>query len=119
NEAQVIEIMKSIVELGERLNIPVVATGNVHHLDEHEKIYRKILIASQKGNPLNRVTLPDTSFKTTNEMLHSFSFLGEEKSYEIVVTNTQNISSSIECISPLKNDLYTPSIEGAEEDVRK
>src|SRR5699024_5895540 len=89
NEAQVIEMLKSIVELGKRTNIPVVATGNVHHLDEHERIYRRILIASQKGNPLNRVNLPDTSFKTTDEMLSSFDFLGEEKAYEIVVTNTR------------------------------
>lgn len=119
NEAQVMEVIKSIITLGERCQIPVVATGNVHHLDEHGKIYRKILIASQKGNPLNRVTLPDHSFKTTDEMLEAFAFLGEEKAEEIVVTNTQKIAQRIEAISPIKNELYTPSIEGAEEDIRQ
>src|SRR5699024_6222958 len=119
NEAQVIEMLKSIVELGKRTNIPVVATGNVHHLDEHERIYRRILIASQKGNPLNRVTLPDTSFKTTDEMLSSFDFLGEEKAYEIVVTNTRSIAERIEKIEPLKSKLYTPTIEGAEDEIRQ
>ena len=119
NEAQVMEIIRSLIILGERTNIPVVATGNVHHLEEHEKIYRKILIASQKGNPLNRITLPDTSFKTTDEMLAAFSFLGEEKAFEIVVTNSQKVASQVEKISPLKSELYTPTIEGAEEEVRR
>lgn len=119
NEAQIIEIIRSLIELGERTNIPVVATGNVHHLDEHEKVYRQILIASQKGNPLNRITLPDTSFKTTDEMLEAFAFLGEEKAYEIVVENTQKIASFIETFSPLKSELCAPSIAGAEEEVRK
>lgn len=119
NEAQIIEIVRSLIKLGERTNVPVVATGNVHHLDEHEKVYRQILIASQKGNPLNRITLPDTSFKTTDEMLEIFSFLGEEKAFEIVVTNTQKIASLVEKISPLKSELYTPSIEGAEDEVRR
>src|SRR5699024_10833748 len=119
NEAQVIEMLKSIVELGKRTNIPVVATGNVHHLDEHERIYRRILISSQKGNPLNRVNLPDTSFKTTDEMLSSFDFLGEEKAYEIVVTNTRAIADRIEKIEPLKSELYTPTIEGAEDEIRQ
>ncbi len=119
NEAQIIEIIRSLIELGERTNIPVVATGNVHHLDEHEKVYRQILIASQKGNPLNRITLPDTSFKTTDEMLEAFAFLGEEKAYEIVVENTQKIASFIESFSPLKSELCAPSIAGAEDEVRK
>lgn len=119
NEAQIMEIIRSYIELGKRTGIPVVASGNVHYLDEHEKIYRKILIASQKGNPLNRVTLPDTSFKTTNEMLEHFSFLGEETAFEIVVTNTQKIAAQIEKISPLKSELFTPSIDGAEDDIRR
>ena len=119
NEAQLIQIVRNIVELGKRVRIPVVATGNVHHLESQDQIYRKILIASQKGNPLNRVTLPDHSFKTTQEMLDSFSFLGEKLAYEIVVENSQQIAQRIEKVSPLKSKLYTPSIEGAEEDIRR
>src|SRR5690625_677092 len=55
NEAQVMEIIRSIIKLGERVNIPVVATGNVHHLDEHEKVYRKILIDTQKRKQINKI----------------------------------------------------------------
>lgn len=118
NEAQIMQIVRAIVELGERTNIPVVATGNVHHLESHEKLYRKILIASQKGNPLNRITLPDTSLKTTKEMLAAFSFLGEAKAQEIVIENSRKIAAQIEKISPLKKELYTPTIEGADEEIR-
>ncbi|NEX77688.1 PolC-type DNA polymerase III [Bacillus thermocopriae] len=114
------QIIKNIVDLGDKLGIPVVATGNVHYLNENDKIYRKILISSQGGaNPLNRHELPDVHFRTTNEMLEAFSFLGEEKAKEIVVTNTNKIADMIEPIKPIKDDLYTPRIEGAEEEIRE
>ncbi|EIJ81464.1 DNA polymerase III PolC [Bacillus methanolicus PB1] len=114
------EIIGNIVKLGEKLNKPVVATGNVHYLNRHDKIYRKILVSSQGGaNPLNRHQLPDVYFRTTNEMLDAFSFLGKEKAKEIVVGNTNKIADMIEQIKPIKDDLYTPKIEGADEEIRK
>ncbi|MCQ6280164.1 PolC-type DNA polymerase III [Bacillus sp. EB600] len=114
------EIIGNIVKLGDKLGIPVVATGNVHYLNENDKIYRKILINSQGGaNPLNRHKLPDVHFRTTNEMLDEFSFLGAEKAKEIVVTNTNKIADMIDAISPVKEELYTPKIEGAEEEMRE
>ena len=119
NEAQILEVIQKITKLGERLEKPVVATGNVHYIDDHEKIYRQILIKSQAGNPLNRQPLPDTPFRTTNEMIECFSFLGEEKAKEIVVKNSQFIANQVEEISPVKEDLYTPNIEGADEEVRQ
>ncbi len=67
-------IISNIVKLGEKLDKPVVATGNVHYLNPNDKIYRKILVSSQGGaNPLNRHKLPDVHFRTTDEMLKSFS----------------------------------------------
>lgn len=118
NEAQVLEIISKIVNLGKRLDKKVVATGNVHYIENHEKQYREILMASQPGNPLNRVTLPDTPFRTTNEMLDCFKFIGEKKAKELVVNNTQYISELIEDISPIKNGLFTPTIEGADQEMR-
>ncbi|MGE7120583.1 PolC-type DNA polymerase III [Peribacillus sp. NPDC046944] len=112
-------IISNIVKLGEKLNKPVVATGNVHYLDPNDKIYRKILVNSQGGaNMLNRHKLPDVHFRTTDEMLRDFSFLGAEKAKEVVVTNTNKIADMIENIKPIKDDLYTPKIEGAEEEMR-
>ncbi|WP_042374038.1 PolC-type DNA polymerase III [Neobacillus jeddahensis] len=114
------DIISKIITLGDKLNIPVVATGNVHYLNENDKIYRKILVNSQGGaNPLNRHELPDVHFRTTNEMLDAFSFLGKEKAKEIVVTNTNKIADMIDDIKPIKDDLYTPRIEGAEEEMRE
>ncbi|HJV15823.1 MAG TPA: PolC-type DNA polymerase III [Bacillales bacterium] len=120
NEKSLEEIIGNIVKLGDKLKIPVVATGNVHYLNENDKIYRKILINSQGGaNPLNRHQLPDVHFRTTNEMLDEFSFLGSEKAKEIVVTNTNKIADMIDSIKPIKDELYTPRIEGAEEEMRE
>ncbi|MEC5267716.1 PolC-type DNA polymerase III [Heyndrickxia coagulans] len=114
------EIITKIVRLGEKLNLPVVATGNVHYLNPEDKIYRKILISSQGGaNPLNRHRLPDVHFRTTDEMLACFSFLGDEKAKEIVVENTNKIAGLIEDVKPVKDELYTPKIEGAEEEIRE
>ena len=113
-------IISNIVKLGEKLDKPVVATGNVHYLDPNDKIYRKILISSQGGaNPLNRHKLPDVHFRTTDEMLKAFQFLGEEKAKEIVVVNPNKIADMIEEITPIKDELYTPKIEGAEDEMRQ
>ncbi|MFC0524176.1 PolC-type DNA polymerase III [Pontibacillus salicampi] len=119
NEAHLFDILRNLVNMAERLNKPAVATGNTHYIDEHEKMYRRILISSQNANPLNRQTHPDVHFKTTNEMLEAFSFLGEEKAKEIVVTNTQHIADIIDDVKPVKDDLYTPNIDGANEEMRE
>ncbi|MBB5172039.1 PolC-type DNA polymerase III [Texcoconibacillus texcoconensis] len=114
------DLLKNIVDLGEKLDKPVVATGNVHYLNEEDKVYRKILIASQGGaNPLNRGTLPDVHFRTTDDMLECFSFLPEAKAKEIVVENTQKIADSVEETKPIPDDLYTPHIEGADDEMRE
>ncbi|WP_427138561.1 PolC-type DNA polymerase III [Psychrobacillus psychrodurans] len=113
------DIIRKMVKLGKKLNLPVAATGNVHYLHENDAIFRKILVNSQGGaNPLNRHGLPKVHFRTTNEMLDSFAFLGEDLAKEIVITNPQKIADSLEDIKPIKDDLYTPKIEGADEEVR-
>ncbi|MDP4172264.1 MAG: PolC-type DNA polymerase III, partial [Bacillota bacterium] len=114
------DIIGNVIKLGDKLGLPVVATGNVHYLNENDKIYRKILVNSQGGaNPLNRHQLPDAHFRSTNEMLDEFAFLGKDKAKEIVVTNSNKIADMIEAIKPIKDDLYTPKIEGADEEMRE
>src|SRR5699024_3528394 len=68
--------------------------------------------------PLNRQALPDTPFRTTNEMIESFKFLGDQVAKEIVVKNSNQLNDLIEQISPLKKDLYTPTIEGSDQEIR-
>lgn len=118
NESQILDILRKLVNLGDKMKKNVVATGNVHYLDKHDKQYRQILIGSQAGNPLSRHKLPDTPFRTTNEMIKCFHFLGEKKANEIVVENSQQLADSIEEISPVKDGLFTPNIEGAEQEMR-
>ncbi len=114
------EIISNLVNLGEKLEKPVVATGNVHYLQPEDKIYRKILVNSQGGaNPLNRHELPNVHFRPTNEMLDCFQFLGEETARKIVIDNTHLVANLIEEIKPIKDDLYTPKIEGADDEIRE
>ena len=75
---------------------------------------------SQGGaNPLNRHKLPDVHFRTTNEMLDAFHFLGKKKQKKLSLTNTNKIADMIDEIKPIKDDLYTPKIEGAEDEIRE
>ncbi|GAF63677.1 DNA polymerase III PolC [Bacillus sp. TS-2] len=120
NETALREIVTNIVQLGEKLNKPVVATGNVHYLSEEDYIYRKILIASQGGaNPLNKQTLPKVHFRTTDEMLDEFQFLGSDVATDIVVKTPNQLADQIEEVHPIPDQLYTPKIEGADDEVRK
>ncbi|SER59860.1 PolC-type DNA polymerase III [Salipaludibacillus aurantiacus] len=113
------DMIKNVIQIGEKLGKKVVAAGNVHYLHPEDHIYRKILIASQGGaNPLNKQTLPQVHFRTTDEMLECFSFLPEDKAKEIVVSNTRAIADEIEEIKPVPDDLYTPHIEGADQEIR-
>ncbi len=114
------EILNNIVKLGKDLGKPVVATGDVHYLDPHDAIYRKILIKSQPKNPLSRQEeLPDLHFPTTDEMLKDFSFMDKDIAQQIVVDNTHKIADQIGDVHPLKDKLYTPRMKGAEDEIKE
>ncbi|MTV81287.1 PolC-type DNA polymerase III [Secundilactobacillus folii] len=120
NRKNLEEILTNMVKLGEELDKPVVVTGDAHYLNPEDAIYRKILINSQGGaNPLNRQELPDVHFRTTDELLDDYKFLGEDKAQELVVTNTNAIADEIDDVHPLKDKLYTPRMEGAEDEIRE
>lgn len=114
------EIIKNMIQLAHELKIPVAATGDVHYMNKEDAIYRKILIHSQSGaNPLNRLRqLPDVHFRTTDEMLDEFAFLGEETAEEVVVDSPAQIAEMCDEISPVKDKLYTPKMPGAEDDIK-
>jgi len=110
------DINRKIVALGEKLNKPVVATCDVHFLDPQDEIYRRILEAGQGYKDAdNQAPL---YLRTTNEMLEEFSYLGEEKAYEVVVTNTNKIADMCEAISPISPEKCPPHIPGCEQEIK-
>lgn len=113
------EIIQDLIRLGQQHQIPVVATGNVHYLEKKDAIYREVIKSSLKVNAHRQLNLPDLHFRTTDEMLAEFAFLGQEEAYDLVVRQSQAIAESIAEIEVIKADLYPPKIEGAEEEIKK
>jgi len=110
------EINRKIVDLGEQLNKPVVATGDVHFLDPEDEIFRRILEAGQGYDDADKQA--PLYLKTTEEMLQEFSYLGEDKAYEVVITNTNLIADMCEQISPISPEKCPPHIEGCEQTIK-
>ena len=107
---------RRIVELGEKYGKPVCATCDAHFLNEEDELYRKILLAGMKFKDFDRDV--GIYLRTTDEMLEEFSYLGEEKAYEVVVTNTNLIADMIEPVRPIPEGNYTPEMEGAEQELQ-
>jgi DNA polymerase-3 subunit alpha (Gram-positive type) len=110
-----IEINKRIVDLGKSLNRPVIATGDVHFLDPHDEVFRRIIMAGQGFvDADNQAPL---YFKTTDEMLLEFDYLGES-CRDVVIFNPIEIDKQIDSITPIKLELNSPKIETAKDEIR-
>ena len=110
------DINRKIVALGEKLDKLVVATCDVHFMDPEDEIYRRILEAGQ-GYADCDLQAP-LYLRTTEEMLEEFSYLGEEKAYEVVVTNTNKIADMCEQISPISPEKCPPYINDCEKTIK-
>ncbi len=112
------EFNRTIVRLGEELGKMVCATGDVHFQEPEDEEYRHILLASKKFADANQ-PLP-IYFRTTDEMLREFDYLGKEKAYEVVVTNTRAVADMVDVIELLpKGKLFPPRLENSEEDLNR
>lgn len=108
---------RTVIQLGEELHKPVVATGDVHFQEPEDRVYRAVL---QAGNGFkdadNQAPL---YYRTTPDMLEQFSYLPQDKAFEICVTNPNKIAATIDNnIRAIPRGTYPPSIEGAEDQLR-
>lgn len=110
-------INERIVELGDRFGKLVVATGDVHFLDPEDEVYRRILMSGQGFKDAD--FQPPLYFKTTDEMLEEFKYLGDDKANKIVIENTNIISNMVENIVPIPEGTYPPVIEGSDEELKE
>lgn len=111
------EINRKIVALGEEYNKPVVATCDVHFLNAEDEIYRRIIMFGKGFADADKQA--PLYYRTTEEMLAEFAYLGKEKAEEIVITNTNLIADMIEYINPCSPRKCPPEIENSDEDLRK
>ena len=107
---------RKIVRLGEELGKMVVATGDVHFLNPEDEVFRHILLATKGFDDADK-PMP-LYFRTTDDMLKEFSYLGEEKAREIVITNPNLIADMCENIRPVPHNLFAPKIENSVEDLK-
>ena len=118
SEEELREFNRTIVRLGQELNKPVCATGDVHFQEPEDEAYRHILLASKKF-PDADAPLP-IYFKTTTEMLEEFSYLGEELAHQVVIDNPRHIADLVEEIELLPpGQLFPPRLENSQEDLNR
>ena len=107
---------RAVVALGERMGKPVCATGDVHFMDPQDEIYRHVLLAAKEfedadqDNPLY--------FRTTDEMLREFSYLGEEKAREVVISNPKLVAGWCDNVRPLPDGLFAPKLENSDGELK-
>ncbi len=125
-----IKILRRIVDTAKELGKTIVATGDVHYLDQKDKIFRDVFTCNPKiglGGALHPLTdrnnpsawTPDEYMRTTQEMLDSMSYLTEEEKYEFVIENTNLIADMIDGDFTVVHDkLFTPHIDNADNNLR-
>lgn len=116
SKEDLMEMNRKIVRLGEQFHKPVCATCDVHFINPEDEVYRRIIMAGKGFDDADRQ--PPIYFRTTEEMLEEFMYLGAEKAEEVVITNTNYIADQIERISPVRPDKCPPVIEDSDKTLR-
>jgi len=110
------ELNRKIYYLGKEANKPVIATGDVHFINPEDEIYRKILLNAQGYKDADKES--NLYFRTTDEMLEEFKYLGTDKAEEVVIESPNLLAEQIEeDVKPFPDELYPPKIPGAEQKV--
>ena len=109
-------INKKIYDLGREINKLTVATCDVHFIDPQDEVFRRIIMAGQGFKDCDNQ--PPLYFRTTEEMLKEFNYLGKDIANEVVIENTNKIADLIEPVKPIPDETFPPKIEGAEDEIR-
>lgn len=118
SETQLLKLNKRLVQLGQELGKPVIATGDVHFLNPEDKILRQILLAGQKYSDAD--FQPPLYFRTTTEMLAEFDYLGPELANRVVIEYPTQIADSVDDgLRPIPAGLSVPNIAGAETQIEQ
>ncbi len=117
SEEELNEISRRIIHLADKVGIPVVATGDVHFMEDTDSIFREILMAGQGFKDASEQA--PLYLRTTQDMLSQFEYLGEDTAYEVVVKNPNLIADMCEEIKPIPDGTYPPKIEGSDEELRR
>ncbi len=128
---ELVRALRRIVDVAKEEGVMIVATGDVHYLDQKDKIFRDVFTCNAKiglGGALHPLTdrrdptawTPDEYFRTTQEMLDSLPYLTESEAYEYTVVNTRKIADMIDGDFNVVHDkLFTPHIDQADEKLRE
>jgi len=117
SEEDIQKMNRKIVELGEAFHKPVVATCDVHFLDPEDEVYRRIIMAGKGFSDADDQA--PLFFRTTEEMLQEFEYLGSDKAEEIVIDNTNLIADMVDCMSPVRPDKCPPVIPDSDKTLTK
>lgn len=107
---------RRVVALGERMGKPVCATGDVHFMEPEDEIYRHVLLSAKEFEDADQPN--PLYFRTTDEMLEEFSYLGREKAHEVVVDNPKLVADWCEHIQPLPDGLFAPKLENSDGELK-
>ena len=111
------DINRKVDALAKKLDKMLIATCDVHFLNPEDAVYRAML---QKANGYRDADRqPPLYLRTTDEMLAEFDYLGAERAYECVVTNPRRIAESVEHFLPIPDELYAPTVPGADHEIQE
>jgi DNA polymerase-3 subunit alpha (Gram-positive type) len=116
SESELMDINREIIQKGKEMNLPVIATGDVHFLNQDDEVFRRILMSGKGFDDADQQA--PLFFRTTDEMLKEFSYLSKETAEEVVIHAPNRLLQRFESILPIPDGTYPPKIEGSDDELQ-